>query len=433
VSVIVLTASGPRHLPDCLDSLAALDYPRDAVEVIVVDNGSAEDPRPAVARHYPSARVIRNDRNLGFCGGNNVGVSAASHEWLFFLNDDTRVDARLLREAFDTAARRQALSVAAFVLDWTGERVDFAGGGVNFDGHGFQHGVGSTRLEDFARERPVAFANGAAMLIRRDAYLASGGFPDPYFAYYEDVALGWALWLQGHQVWLCPRAIVYHRHHGTSAQSANAARRRNLERNASFTILTHGSNQALPDLLAAGLLLAAERVLLGAGLGGLVGDPLPLDTGRSPRADRPDLRLYVAHLRAELVRRGARREHGVLGSLVRVGLRGLAGTSISLYRLGRPDRPAAPPIATRVDTPAEWVANLAAVGEWCRRAGEMEPLRRALQESRQQTEHDFASGVAENWLNALPVEPARQAEYERVHSAVVAAFDLERFVRAVQD
>lgn len=433
VSFIVLTASGPTHLPDCLDSLAALDYPREAVEVIVVDNGSADDPRSVIAHHYPSARVIRNDRNLGFCGGNNVGVNAASHEWLFFLNDDTRVDPALLRAVFETAARRQAVSVGAFVVDWSGTRVDYGGGGVNFDGHGFQHGVGSARLEDFARERPVAFANGAAMLIRRDAYLASGGFPVPYFAYYEDVALGWALWLQGHQVWLCPRGIVYHRHHGTSAQSASAARRRNLERNACFTILTHGSNEALPDLLAASLLLAAERVLLAAGLGGLVEDRLTLGTDHQPRrADGHDLRLYMAHLRTELLRRGGRREHGALGSLARVGLRGLVGTSVSLYRLWGQDRAPTPtlPRATHVDTSADWASTLAAVWEWCRRAGEIEPLRRALQDSRQQTEYEFAFGVAENWLNSLPVEPARQAEYEGVHRAVVAEFDLGRFVRA---
>jgi len=138
------------------------------------------ETRSVIERHYPSARIIRNDRNLGFCGGNNVGVSAASHEWLFFLNDDTRVDPSLLRAAFETVARRQASSVAAFVLNWSGTHVDYAGGGVNFDGHGFQHGVGSSRLEDFARERPVAFANGAAMLV-------GGAFSDDWHVRKLDV------------------------------------------------------------------------------------------------------------------------------------------------------------------------------------------------------------------------------------------------------
>src|SRR4029079_13535063 len=57
VSIIVLTALGPKHLPECLDSLRQLDYPQDSIEVIVVDNGSKEDPTATALRHYPSARV----------------------------------------------------------------------------------------------------------------------------------------------------------------------------------------------------------------------------------------------------------------------------------------------------------------------------------------------------------------------------------------
>src|SRR6185295_17682302 len=155
---------------ECLDSLAALDYPATSVEVIVVDNGSQDDPTETIRRHYPSARVIRNGRNLGFCAGNNVGVAAAAHEWLLFLNDDTRVDPQLLRELFATSERRHAAAVGAFVLDWSGTEVDFAGGGMSFDGNGFQDGIGSPDLARWREERPIPFANGAAMLVRKDAY-----------------------------------------------------------------------------------------------------------------------------------------------------------------------------------------------------------------------------------------------------------------------
>src|SRR5206468_9029705 len=106
--------------------------------------------------------------------------------------------------------------------------------------------------------------------------VAAGGFPDRYFAYYEDVALGWALWLEGHQVWLSADGLVFHKHHGTALESPSAARQRNCERNARFTILTHASDAALPDLFAAALLLAAERVVMSVGLGGMVDDPLAL-------------------------------------------------------------------------------------------------------------------------------------------------------------
>src|SRR5690606_26708073 len=90
ISVIVLTATGATHLPACLDSLRAHAWPRERTEVIVVDNGSAEDPTAVAERHYPGVRVVRNGRNLGFSAGNNAGARVATGDWLVFLNDDTR-------------------------------------------------------------------------------------------------------------------------------------------------------------------------------------------------------------------------------------------------------------------------------------------------------------------------------------------------------
>jgi GT2 family glycosyltransferase len=429
VSVIVLTALGPTHLPDCLDSLAQLDYPAAAVEVVVVDNGSKDDPTDVVHRHYPNAVVVRTGRNLGFCGGNNAGVAKASHEWLLFLNDDTRVDPGALRALLATASRRRASAVGAFVLDWDGAHVDFAGGGINFDGHGFQDGIGSDDIERWAVERPIAFANGAAMLVHRDAYLDAGGFPDRYFAYYEDVALGWALWLRGQQIWLSRDAVVFHKHHGTAASSSPAARQRNLDRNACFTVLTHSSPQALPDLLCAALLLAAERVVMSTGLGGNVEDPIS-DVDDRRHLSRAWLRprLYLDQLRAELRQRGARRARGILGSLRDVGLRGVIDSYRAVSMLATGNRPASR-VSDTFEVRSEWVATLGGVAECCRDAGQMELRRAILQARRHCDERVFVSRFPEHWLDVVPVVPARQGEYNYVHRAVVEALDLERFKR----
>ena len=432
VSFIVLTASGPTHLPACLASLAALDYPKEAVEVIVVDNGSPDDPTDAVATHYPGARLIRHARNLGFCGGNNSGVAASSHEWLFFLNDDTRVDPALLRMAFETASRRHAAAVAAFVVDWTGQRVDYAGGGVNFEARGFQHGIGSPEPERWQHEQPVPFANGAAMLVRRDIYQEAGGFPEAYFAYYEDVALGWAVWLLGHEIWLSPDALVYHRHHGTSASSHAAVRQRHCDRNACFTILTHASDASVSDLLSAALLLAAERVVMGAGFGGAVGDDLGFnDEQYRPWSARLDLRLYAGHLKAELRRRGARRRRGWIGSWRSVGFHGLAGACREAFHLVR-RRAMAAPAAAAVDgikVQPTVMAGLVAVAEACRRAAEMAEPRRRLQAARRLSDPQFVSRFVENWMDPMQITPERQAEYERAHHQVAHEFHVDRFGR----
>src|SRR5690606_22684624 len=113
VSVIVLTATGATHLPACLDSLRAHTWPQARTEVIVVDNGSTEDPTAVAERHYPGVRVVRNGRNLGFSAGNNAGARVATGDWLVFLNDDTRVAPDWIAEMMATAERRQAASVGA--------------------------------------------------------------------------------------------------------------------------------------------------------------------------------------------------------------------------------------------------------------------------------------------------------------------------------
>ncbi|RPJ78997.1 MAG: glycosyltransferase, partial [Acidobacteria bacterium] len=222
VSVVILTALGSRYLPACLDSLRAQSYPADRIEVLVVDNGSAEDPSQQVRARFPGARVIRLGRNTGFCAGNNAGAREASARYLLFLNDDTRSDPGLVAALVKAAADHGAAAAGARILSWDGSRVDFAGGGMNFYGKGFQSDVGAAHPERYSDDRPILFACGAAMLVDREVFLSVGGFDEDLFAYYEDLALGWRLWLAGHEVWFAGSAVVYHVHHGTSGSWSKA-------------------------------------------------------------------------------------------------------------------------------------------------------------------------------------------------------------------
>ena len=116
--------------------------------------------------------------------------------------------------------------MGAFIVDWAGERVDFAGGLVNFEGRGFAQGYDLPVEDVTLEERPLLFGCGAAVLFRRDVFEASGGWDEPTFAYYEDVEFGWRLWMLGHEVWFAPKAVVHHKHHGTSGTESPARRAR---------------------------------------------------------------------------------------------------------------------------------------------------------------------------------------------------------------
>ena len=427
VSVIVLTASGSRHLPDCLDALADLRYPRERIEILVVDNASAESPAAFVASHRAGARLVALPRNLGFCGGNTEGARHARGDWLLFLNDDTRIASDALTKLMETAARRHASCVSALIVNWDGTEVDFGGGEVNFEGKGFQLGLGDPALGRWAGERPVLFASGAGMLVRRELYLSSGGFNDSYFAYYEDVAFGWLLRALGHDVWLNGEARVHHRHHGTSGPWA-ATRSRLCERNSLLTLVSHLERTTLEAALPAALLLTVSRAALGAGLSA--------DTSGSSSGGLGPLSPAAAirQMKHALARRGATRRRGVWRSLVTVGVGGFIDATREAARAvltsGIPDpNPAEQQLAaaatdedTLMTVTPEVGAPLVALADWLERVPAQVERRREWQAARQRTDASTLAGFDSHWTTPIPAP--HQALYNARHAAITQAFAL---------
>ncbi|MGH9459756.1 MAG: glycosyltransferase family 2 protein, partial [Vicinamibacteria bacterium] len=411
VSIIIPTLLGPTHLPECLSSLRALSYPKGKLQVIVVDNGSKEDPTPTVRQHYPEAKVVRLSENRGFSGGIAAGVREAAGEWLAFLNDDTRVDEEWIGEMVATAARRRTPCVAARILNWTGDRIDFAGGGVSFEAKGFQLGHGSTQIDSWTEERPVLFACGAAMLVRRDLFLETGGFDEAMFAYYEDVAFGWGLTIRGYDVWISPRALVYHKHQGTAGLWAGALRTRLYERNALRTVFTHLERQTLQRALPASLLLINQRILLTTGLF---------------RQEPGDWSLVSSLRRAYLRARNTDGARGgiksILAELWPLTDRPTAdGSRAAAYRMeegpqersfdGHPE-----------SLPAEGAARLLALHDWLKSLPEQRHRRREIQEHRRRGDAEILSAFPARWTQPVGAEP--RAVYRRVHETVVDALAL---------
>jgi GT2 family glycosyltransferase len=414
VSIVVLTASGPRHLPQCLDSLRHHDWPASDTEVIVVDNGSSEDPTAIAERHYPGVRVIRTGNNLGFAGGNNVGARSASGDWLIFLNDDTRVAPGWIDEMMAVAARRKAAAVGALLTDWTGERVDFAGGLVNFEGRGYSLNHGKPVTAVNLAEGPLLFACGAAVLFRRDIFERCGGWDEGTFAYYEDVELGWRLWLLGYEVWFAPRAIVYHKHHGTSG-GESPARARALERNALRMLYTHLEERTLKRVLPAALLLAIDRPLLATPFSRAAGDSDRSSLQRVAAQLRPGtLKIRLLHA---LSRRGARRQMGTRWNLRRVGAQGLVGAmrDVALeigsawqrssprtrYQIERTDPNAA--VQGRSERVAIGVvAALLGIRDFIHALPELSARRAGLQSARRRSDAEIIARFGDLWMGAVP-------------------------------
>jgi hypothetical protein len=146
------------------------------------------------------------------------------------------------------------------IMNWNGTAIDFIGGALNFEGHGFQldHGASASPLD---RERRVIAPCGGAMLIKRDLFQLAGGFDPLYFSFFEDTDLGWRLNLLGHEVLYTPRATTYHREHATARKFPAHRLRVLYERNALFTIYKCLDDGNLALALPAALLLSNERAL----------------------------------------------------------------------------------------------------------------------------------------------------------------------------
>ena len=209
-SVIVVNWNGAHLLPTCISSLRRQTW-RD-FEIIVVDNGSADDSLTLLARDFPEVRVIPLQDNLGLAGGTNVGIEATDAPVIATLNNDTEADPRWLEElkhALD--AHPEAGSVASKLLLYDRRDViHSAGDFYRLDGIPGNRGVWERDDGRYSRSEAVFGACAGAAAYRRSMLDDVGLFDDSFFMYCEDVDLAFRSQLLGYRCVFAPRAVVYH-------------------------------------------------------------------------------------------------------------------------------------------------------------------------------------------------------------------------------
>jgi GT2 family glycosyltransferase len=198
------------------DTLAALES-LNGVETICVDNGSEDGSPDAVAERFPQVELIRTGVNLGFAGGNNVGIRRAlarGADWVLLLNNDAVADAELPAALTAAAEARPDAGVLACKVFFA-EPPDvlmYAGGRVNLrlGSGGRQDGFGERDDGRFDSLRDVDRATGAAMAVSRAAIERAGLLDESLFAYAEDTE--WCLRIReaGFAVVFVPDAKVWH-------------------------------------------------------------------------------------------------------------------------------------------------------------------------------------------------------------------------------
>ena len=288
-SVVIVNYRGADDTCAALAALRELRWPRERLEVIVVDNASGDGSVERIAKEHPEVELLALGQNRGFAAGCNAGVQAATGQYLAFLNNDARPDPGWMSAATAVLDRDGSVAcVASKVLDWDGELVDFVDAGLGFYGHGFKLHAGEPDSPAYDREADVLFASGAAMVVRASTFREVGGFDERYFLFFEDVDLGWRLWLLGHRVRYVPASLTFHRHHRSVRALGPAQEEFLLERNALFTIFKNYDDDNLRMSLPAALMLAARRGTVRGG-----DDTGVLDPQRHAPAPGPDDRIDV--------------------------------------------------------------------------------------------------------------------------------------------
>jgi GT2 family glycosyltransferase len=224
ISVVVPSYDGRVGLDRCLRSLDAQSFRQ--FEVIVVDDGSRDGSVADVLARHPNAARVANGRNRGFAASVNAGVGASSAPVVLVVNDDVELDAHCVAALVEALDRHPGAAAVCPRLLRTGkgDLLDGAGDGMTRSLRAFRRGQGERAAGRYLDEEEVFSVSGTVALWRREAFERLGGFDESFFAYYEDVDLGFRARLQGAEFWYVPTAVAWHAGGATAA-----ARRRELD------------------------------------------------------------------------------------------------------------------------------------------------------------------------------------------------------------
>jgi GT2 family glycosyltransferase len=291
LAVVVVTYDSAADLPGLVAALLPQLVPDD--EVVLVDNASS-DATLSVARSLDARiSVLERASNDGFAAAARAGIDATAAPLILLLNPDAGLAPGALERLRAVATERPEWSAWQPAVMLPDGAINSSGGVVHYLAIGWagQCGQPAASLADVPHE--IAFASGAALVIRRDVWQQVGGFDASYFLYGEDLDLGLRLWLTGHRVGIEPRARVIHRYEFDKGNRKFFL----LERNRWRTLLAVYPTSLLvvlaPALIAVelGLLVIAARdgwlrAKLRAQLATLTGFPAALRRRKQVQAHR---------------------------------------------------------------------------------------------------------------------------------------------------
>lgn len=212
VSIITVNYNGYDDTCALIESIPLNDK---SLEVIVVDNASRINEAEKISAKYPLVKTIRSEQNLGFAGGNNLGIKEASGDYLFFINNDTYLKDFNITALIDRLNSSDEIGMVCpkIRFAWGNNPIQFAGYTPLSRITLRNKAIGYNELDNgqYNEAHPTPYAHGAAMMAKRKAIEKVGVMPECYFLYYEE--LDWSMMFRraGFQIWYEPACTVFHK------------------------------------------------------------------------------------------------------------------------------------------------------------------------------------------------------------------------------
>ena len=221
ISIITVNYNGFNDTCELIDTLPLND---DSLEVIVIDNASEKNEALLIEARYPNVKAIRSNTNLGFAGGNNLGINAATGKYLFFINNDTIIkdfNINVLINRLESSSKI-GMVCPKIRFAWEDNPIQFAGytklSRITLRNKAI--GFGEKDMEQHNTPHPTPYAHGAAMLVKREALEKVGKMPECYFLYYEEY--DWSIMFRraGYEIWYEPLFTIYHKESKSTGQNS---------------------------------------------------------------------------------------------------------------------------------------------------------------------------------------------------------------------
>tara|TARA_B100000029_G_scaffold359145_1_gene351972 strand:- start:527 stop:1567 length:1041 start_codon:yes stop_codon:yes gene_type:complete len=238
VSVIVLNYNAGDLLLECVDSLKKSSYTN--LEILVVDNISSDNSQIRCKEKFPEIKLIQNKENLGYCGGNNVGIKNANGEFIVILNPDTRVEPNWVSELIFAYNKFGEGLYQPKILSLNEEDIiQSTGNMLHIFGFGFARDKGNKNEDKIEEIEKIGYASGTCLFTSKKVLDKVGLLDEFLFLYHDDLDLGWRAAQIGINSYYVPNSKIFH----VESYSLKWSSKKFywLERNRKYCLLTHYS------------------------------------------------------------------------------------------------------------------------------------------------------------------------------------------------